>query len=400
MEKKRNIVHLAAWVIVGAGGLLALLLAGRYILPALLPFLLAWGGAFLIRPAAFFLHRRLHLHRKAAAVILCVLFWAVLFSGLYFLCRRLVLELGGFLRWLSEDPPELENFFGRVDMWLKGLKHLLPGGDAEAGTGAQTLMKIAGSLLGKWPEWAGRFFSALPQILLFSVVTVVASVFFSLDLDRINTAVLSWVPPAWRERLRGWRRGIFHGAWLYVRAYLVLMAITFAVLLCGFCLIRVRYALLLSAVCAFVDFLPVLGVGTVLIPWGLFCLVTGQAGRGIALLVLYGVATAVREFCEPHVVGRQFGMPPLLTLVYLYAGVQIFGFAGLIVGPAVGVLLQSLWQSRKGSRPPPDATAPENSGKQAAAEKPEGLRQSFSDKAEKAEKSEKQADAEKPEDLR
>lgn len=351
MGKKQTVERLAAWVIVCAGGLLVLFLAGRYVLPALLPFLLAWGGAFLIRPAACFLHRRLRLPQKAAAVILCVLFWAALFLGLYFLCRRLVLELGAFLQWLSGDPPELEDFFLRVGELLKGLKKWLPGGDTQTGSGAQTLMGIAGSLLGKWPEWAGKFFSALPQILLFSMVTVIASVFFSLDLGRINAAVLGWLPPAWQQRLRSWRRGVFRGAWRYVRAYLVLMVITFGVLLCGFCIIRVRYALLLSAVCAFVDFLPILGVGTVLIPWGLFCLVAGQAGRGIALLVLYIVATAVREFCEPHVVGRQFGMPPLLMLVYLYAGVQIFGFAGLLVGPVIGVLLQSLWQNRKGTPP-------------------------------------------------
>jgi len=347
---------MAAWVIVCAGGLLVLFLAGRYVLPALLPFLLAWGGAFLIRPAACFLHRRLHLPRKAAAVTLCVLFWAALFAGLYFLCRRLVLECREALQWLSEDPPELEEFFSRAEGWLAGLKKLFPGGSTQTGAGAEGLMGIAGSLLGKWPEWAGKFVSALPQVLLFSMVTVVASVFFSLDLGHINSAVLGWLPPVWQERLRGWRRGVFRGTWRYIRAYLVLMVITFGVLLCGFCLIRVRYALLLSAICAFVDFLPILGVGTVLIPWGLFCLVTGQAGRGIALLVLYVVATVVREFCEPHVVGRQFGMPPLLTLVYLYAGVKIFGFAGLIIGPVIGVVIQSLWQNRKNGLPPSGGT--------------------------------------------
>lgn len=352
MENKLSFQRMAAMVIVGAGALGVLYLAGKYVLPAALPFLLAWGGAFFIRPAACALHRRFRIPRKVGAVALCVLCWAALFAVLFFVGRRLFLELRGALVWISSDPPELEAFFAKLEGILASIRHIFSRNEeASAGAGSSALLSLAGALLGKLPEWAGGFVGTLPQGLLFCVVTVIASVFFALDLERINAGVLGLLSPSWQKRLRRWRRGMFSGAWRYVRAYLLLMSITFLIVLCGFWIIGVQYALLLSAICAFVDFLPVLGVGTMLIPWGVFCLCTGDVRQGIGLLLLYGVAVVVREFAEPHLVGREFGMSPLLTLVYLYAGVTLLGFWGLIIGPVVGVLLQSLWQgSRKNDR--------------------------------------------------
>ena len=60
-------------------------------------------------------------------------------------------------------------------------------------------------------------------------------------------------------------------------------------LLAGFLLMGQRYALLLAAVTALVDALPVFGTGTVLLPWAAVCLLAGQAPRAVALAALYAV---------------------------------------------------------------------------------------------------------------
>ena len=172
-------------------------------------------------------------------------------------------------------------------------------------------------------------------------MTLIASVYFALDLEKINGAVLSLFPPKWADRLKRIKAGMMKTGFAYLRAYLLLMGLTFVMLLVAFWLARIPYALLLSFLFALVDVLPVLGVGTMLVPWGLFCLLFGQTGRGVFLLVLYAVILVVRQFAEPKIVGARLGIPPLMTLVYLYAGVVIFGFWGILLGPLLGALLHS-----------------------------------------------------------
>ena len=105
------------------------------------------------------------------------------------------------------------------------------------------------------------------------------------------------------------------GIFKFGRAYAILLSITFVELLIGFSLLRVDYALRSALLTAMVDSLPVLGTGTVLIPWAAAMLILGNCPLGIGLLMLYAIITVVRQMLEPRVVGKQIGLYPLVTLV-------------------------------------------------------------------------------------
>ena len=120
------------------------------------------------------------------------------------------------------------------------------------------------------------------------------------------------------------------------------MMIIFAMLLVGFIILHVDYALLLAGIFAVIDLLPVLGVGTMLIPWSIFCLLTKQTGLGIGLIIMYGVITVVRQYAEPKIIGSNLGIHPLLTLVSMYAGVEFLGFFGLIIGPVTVIFIKGI----------------------------------------------------------
>ena len=83
-------------------------------------------------------------------------------------------------------------------------------------------------------------------------------------------------------------------------------------------------------------------MGTVLLPWAVFSLVTGSTVLGIGLLVLYAIITIVRQVIEPHIVGKSLGLHPILMLVALYAGLKIFGIIGFFAGPAIALTLKVL----------------------------------------------------------
>ena len=91
-----------------------------------------------------------------------------------------------------------------------------------------------------------------------------------------------------------------------------------------------------------IDALPVLGVGTVLIPWSLISILGGRGAFGACLIVLYGVISLARSVLEPRLVGAQLGLDPLATLIAVYLGYCIFGLAGMVLAPILLIVLTQL----------------------------------------------------------
>ena len=116
-----------------------------------------------------------------------------------------------------------------------------------------------------------------------------------------------------------------------------LAAMTLLLLTAGLLLLRIPYALVWALVVALVDAVPILGTGTVLIPWALMSLLQEQTLRGVGLLGLYTIAALTRSALEPRLVGKQLGLDPLVTLFSLYSGYRLWGFGGMILAPVLAV---------------------------------------------------------------
>lgn len=123
--------------------------------------------------------------------------------------------------------------------------------------------------------------------------------------------------------------------------------LTFGELFLGLLLLRERYAFLLAFLIALMDILPVLGVGTALLPWAIFRLLGGNTWGGVGLILLYAVITVVRQITEPHLVGKSIGLHPLVTLFAFFAGMKLFGFAGIFLGPIAALLIKAIFFAEK-----------------------------------------------------
>ena len=149
------------------------------------------------------------------------------------------------------------------------------------------------------------------------------------------------------------------GGWF--RAQLKLMAVTFVLLLTGFLLLRIQMPLVLALTVALLDALPLFGTGTVLIPWGLLAMASGNLRRGTGLLLLYGLAALTRNVLEPRLLGSQMGVSPLLTLLAIYGGYRAFGFGGMLLLPILTMLgaelLRLKYQSESQRESSPSSSA-------------------------------------------
>ena len=179
----------------------------------------------------------------------------------------------------------------------------------------------------------------MPKVLFFVLISVIASVYFALGLEEINASVKRLLPRSVFDIAVKLKDGFFGAFLKYLRSYLLLLVITFLEMLLGLFLIRAPYPLIMGIVIALLDLLPVIGVGAVLIPWGIWSFVIGRTPFGIGLLVIFIAHTVFRQIIEPKIVGKNLGMHPLLTLVFIYVGYSVFGIIGLLLVPIFTVLV-------------------------------------------------------------
>ncbi len=327
----------------------------RFLFPILLPFLIAWAISVVIRPAAKRLRNRFGLSARFFAALLLILLLGGVILLIVLSTRRLLFELQDLLERLSVSMGDTANTdVGAVD-YFEMMTSKLPFFRRIDATNRfavlrehfntavrQMLTGAVGALSESLPAFLGSIVSAFPNVILMMAVTVIASFYFCMDGDRILATLHDLLPRFVRQRLPVWRARARTVSWKYLRAYLLLLLMTFSVLFPGLCILRVRYAFLLAAVVALVDLLPILGVGTVLIPWSAVALFQKNYYLGFGLLILYAAVLILRQILEPRLVGRSLGISPILTLFSTYAGYRLLGFVGMILGPILALLGKNL----------------------------------------------------------
>lgn len=319
----------------------------RWLLAPLLPFLLALGLAAMAEPLVQRFRRRLHVRRSFAAAAVTTGVLVVAGGTLLLLAARLGMELAGWMDRIPETAarfPQLWNsLLDRVEGWYAACPQAVRTAlDHAAGHLAQAAPTLAGRA-GSWlMETASLLVGKLPDLGLFLITTVLAVYFTSLGYPEILAFLKRQLPAAWQGRCRAAAQCFRSTMLKWLRSEAILLTVTFVILLAGFLLMGMDYALLAAAFTALVDALPVLGTGTVLIPWAAALLLLGDTGRGLGLLALYAVATLSHSLLEPRLLAGQAGLPPLSALLAMYVGFRLMGIGGMLLMPILLLLVKQL----------------------------------------------------------
>ena len=333
-EKQRAfLVRTAYWAVWAV----LLWLGVRYLLRWLLPFLLALALAAAVEPVIAWCRRRMGLKRGfTAAVVTIAVTGAILALAaviVWQLIRQAAELLGQLPGLLAGLPGMTEDLRQRLEDFCaacpQGLRSWLEEVPALLGTlAAGVAQRASGACI----TAAAALAAALPGVFLFCGTTALAVFFTAGSYPRVMAFFRRQLGHR-LDRARGVKANLLSTLGKWCRAQAILLGVTFCELLAGFLLMGQRYALLLAAVTALVDALPVFGTGTVLLPWAAVCLLAGQAPRAVALAALYVVISAVRSLLEPKVMAAQAGLPPLAALAAMYAGFRALGVAGMILLP-------------------------------------------------------------------
>lgn len=205
-----------------------------------------------------------------------------------------------------------------------------------AGTASSTIISFVTSIVG-----------SLPSLLISILIAIISSIFFTLDYQNIISSTLGVLPARWRTTIMDVKNTFFNTIVKYLIAYGKLITLTFVELSIGFLMFGISNPFGLAFLIAIVDIMPVLGTGTIMIPWFIAEFAMGNASTGFALLGIYVVITIIRNILEPKLVGAQIGLHPLATLMCIYVGMKLFGFLGLFGLPITVVILKTMHDQGK-----------------------------------------------------
>ena len=329
------------------GVLAAVWLGIRFLLPLVMPFLMGALLALGAEPAVGFGIRKLRLSRPLSAG-LGVTLTLILLAGILSLVGALaVKELGSLAQSLPDVQNTLEQGMTVLQDFMVNLANRMPDRARTLATGTILEFFDDGSALlrqvtSRVPAAVSSFLGWIPDGALGVGTGLLSSFMISARLPKLRIWLSSHLPESWKEkylpRLRRTRKTL--GSWLKAQGKLA--AVTYAIVAAGLSLLRVRYGFLWAALIALVDAVPVLGTGTVLVPWAIVSLLQGQTVRGFGLLVVYVAAMVTRTVLEPKLVGKQLGLDPLVTLLFLYVGYRLWGIFGMIFAPMLAAATKSL----------------------------------------------------------
>ena len=336
MEMKKNfVINTAFYCILAA---LALVF-WKYLLPILMPFVIGFVIASIVQLPLNALPLNGKRRTKAAAIVLCIIFYALVVWGMVFFSVKVIAEISNFaasvpglvydylypLIWDLGDW--VQKILEPIDMTLAQLVN-------EVGkTVASTLAKYATQASG----WAVKVLAtgvvSIPGALVTIIVTIVSSFYIAADYKMVLAFLKRLIPGSHRDKVVQVVGYVEHAVVVYIKSYLVLFCLTAAELWLGFTLLDVPYRLGLAVGIALFDLMPILGVGGILMPWGTIALLMGNFKIGLGIWGLYLGITAVRNAVEPKLVGHQIGLHPLATLVAMVVGLKLAGLAGMMLLP-------------------------------------------------------------------
>jgi sporulation integral membrane protein YtvI len=344
-KRRQFIINVAYWAIIAAIAYLIL----RYLLNLLLPFVIALLVSWLLRPLSRFYRKKLPGKLAAAlTVATALLFYLLIGVGATLLLVDLLTGLAGYLGRLPDlytqsIEPGLRSLYEDIRIFaarfdpdvVDVVNQVLP----------QVISSVSGAVTSFSVGAVGKLtgiVTSVPSLLISALIAIIATIFTAVSFDGMKAFLKKNLPERFTENagyvINSFRSIIRQ----FGLSYALVMLITFAELSLGLVIIGVKHPLLSALLIAIFDIFPIVGAGMILLPWALISLIQKKVLQAVGLAALYVVIIVVRQFLEPKVVGKQVGLPPLVTLLCMFVGSSLFGIWGLFGLPIGAAILVNL----------------------------------------------------------
>ena len=336
----------------------------KYALGTIFPIICALVVATILQNPVNFICKKTPLKRGIVSTLLVLLSFLLIVFALGLFVVWLGSEFKGFFRYIMIQLEDIPALIDDIKGYLANILALLPEKvevpainfvneklDALVNTPEMVLPEssefdfsfLSTPLLGIW-----NTAKQIPTTLVSIVVSVVACCFMTSDFNSVKNLTLGFFREETREKVVRAKRLLIPSLGKMIKAYAIIITITFCELGIGLSILSFlkiysgNYIFVIAALTAVIDIIPVLGTGTVLIPWALYNLISGNYSLAVGLLVIYACITVIRQIIEPKLVAAQLGIPAYLTIVSMFIGSQIFGVIGIFILPITIVMIKLL----------------------------------------------------------
>ncbi|MCL2253104.1 MAG: sporulation integral membrane protein YtvI [Lachnospiraceae bacterium] len=193
-------------------------------------------------------------------------------------------------------------------------------------------------------EAVGRFAQNLPVILINIIMCLLSAYFFIAERDYFHS-LMRRMPGTIAAKIDLVMQSLKDSIGGYIKAQLKIEVWIYMIFVIGFLILDIEYGFLIAFVIAFLDLLPILGAGIVLVPWAVVKLFNADYFSAIGLFIISIVAMVVRQIIQPKIMGDTIGVPPIPTLFLLYLGFRLAGLFGMIIALPVGIIVINLYQA-------------------------------------------------------
>jgi sporulation integral membrane protein YtvI len=349
--KQLSRTYIKALMNLGIAILILLLMV--FLLPRMIlffmPFVIGWIIALIANPLVQFFEKKLKIRRKAGTVFVVVAVISLVVLAGYLLGSKIVQETVGLVNELPQIWNSLEEDFRTIGQNLDILYSRFPKEMRESIVGIGEQMEgFVGDIVSRVGsptiEAVGNFAKNLPTIIIGIIMCLLSAYFFVAEREYLNVHVKSHMPETityrWNIMARSFRRAV--GG--YFKAQFKIEVWMYLLLVLGLWILKVDYAFLIAIGIAFLDFLPVFGTGTVLMPWAVIKILSADYKMAVGLLIIWCGGQLARQIIQPKIVGDSIGVPPIPTLFLLFIGYKAAGVFGMIIAVPIGIILMNMYE--------------------------------------------------------
>ena len=318
-------------------------IVSKYLFAYFFPFIIGVCIAFAVQKPANTMSHKFHIKKEIFSVfltvIICILFFAGIGVSFWALGGRLSAFIGKMPEYFSKMQEAVTDVKNAL---MSNMKNL----NAEQKDSFQNILSgavnnVAASVMSFVSSLTAGIIKNLPAFLVSSIVTVVASCYIAKDFDRLKNFALGILPEDRAQSIADVKEVTLKNTGKFLKGYSLITLITFFELLAVFTVLKIKNPFFTALIVALVDMLPVLGVGTVLLPWSAIELLRQNFYIGFGLLISYALMAVVRNFIEPKIIGAQMGINPVFTLAAMFLGLKVSGVVGMLTFPlALTVIIE------------------------------------------------------------
>lgn len=318
-----------------------------------MPFLIAFVISLIIEPAVRYLMKKMNLTRKMSAIIIFIIFFSILIGMIAWGIVSLISESTNLLQalniYIDKAYTQVQEIIGKLEInkisFSNNVLNIMDNASREI------LLKIS--------TWLTSFLTnlinvitSIPTISIYTIITILALYFICTDKIYILDFMEQHFPKKWVQKVLTHIKEISRSLGGYLKAEAILILVSFFISVIGLYLFKfigmnIQYPLLIALGIGFVDALPILGSGSVMVPWAVISSLNGDIRLGIAIIILWIIMSLIRQLLEPRIVSGKIGIHPIFTLIAMYTGFKIIGVMGMLLGPIVLIIFKSIIKLEK-----------------------------------------------------